>query len=135
MTEPPDGQECLAQEWLVLAEEDLSLACELIEKAFHLRAICFHSQQAAEKYLKALLTHHRIVFNRTHDIENLVNRLPVEFGDLFRAHEILDLTEYAVDTRYPSTLSSEINVADAERALKAAQKVGDVVRPLIHPSK
>jgi HEPN domain-containing protein len=101
MTEPPDEQQRLAQEWLALAEEDLSLAQELHAKSSHLLSLCFHAQQAAEKFLKALLAHRRIAFNRTHDIENLVNRLPEELGNSLRLHDILDLTEYAVDTRYP----------------------------------
>jgi len=131
MIEPPDEQERLAREWLALAEEDLLLSRELHQKSSHLRALCFHAQQAVEKFLKALLTHQHITFSRTHDIESLVNHLPGELSESFRLHQILDLTEYAVDTRYPSIASTEITRTDAERAFEAAQKVTDLVRRLI----
>ncbi len=35
--------------------------------------ICFHAQQASEKYLKAFLIFHQINFPYTHDIGKLIN--------------------------------------------------------------
>ena len=129
MTGRPEEQQRLIQEWLVLAEEDLLLAQELHDNSSsHLRAICFHSQQAAEKFLKALLASKGISFERTHDIENLVNHLPPELADPLRTHNILDLTEYAVETSYPSHAAMEIDQTDADRAVASAHLVAEHVR-------
>ena len=71
----------------------------------------FHAQQAVEKALKALLCLRDIDFPRTHDLENLLNRLagsglvpPVS------PTQLRPLTPYAVDFRYddePVRLLSE----------------------------
>jgi HEPN domain-containing protein len=39
------------------------------------RAICFHAQQCAEKYLKARLTEANIPFIKTHDLPSLLSQL------------------------------------------------------------
>ncbi len=36
------------------------------------KATVFHCQQAAEKSIKVYLTHHKVRFNKTHDIEKLL---------------------------------------------------------------
>jgi HEPN domain len=55
----PETQE-LVDQWIVKAEHDLTTARHTLtlkeECPFH--TICFHSQQCAEKYLKALLIFH-----------------------------------------------------------------------------
>jgi HEPN domain-containing protein len=46
-------------QWVSKAEEDMDVATELVgQKQPHRNAACFHCQQAAEKYLKALLQEH-----------------------------------------------------------------------------
>ena len=45
-----------AAQWVLKAEEDIEVARKLAAEAKpHRDAVCFHCQQAAEKYLKALL--------------------------------------------------------------------------------
>ncbi len=62
------------RQWSLKAEEDFNAAKSLITygHAF-LSTVCFHSQQAAEKYLKAFLTYHQIEFPKTHDIGELLD--------------------------------------------------------------
>ena len=54
---PPDKiRDEFVRQWLLKAEEDLNAAKSLITHgASFLSTVCFHSQQAAEKYLKAFL--------------------------------------------------------------------------------
>ncbi len=54
--------EKLVNEWILKAEEDYRVLKELHNKSASSFAttICFHAQQCAEKYLKALLTKHGI---------------------------------------------------------------------------
>jgi len=71
----------LTGEWLDKAEEDYSVATGLLRRRnVPANSICFHSRQAAEKYLKGLLQEQGIRFGKTHDLEDLLrlvgDRLP-----------------------------------------------------------
>ena len=63
----------LTREWVGKAEDDFHAAHRLRGKSrrFH-DQICFHCQQAAEKYLKAVLQERGVLFDRTHDLEKLL---------------------------------------------------------------
>jgi HEPN domain-containing protein len=51
----------LVREWLRSAEEDLHVAEELMERErASYNPVGFHAQQAAEKFIKALLTRHMV---------------------------------------------------------------------------
>ena len=61
----------------------------------------FNAQQAVEKALKELLCCRDIDFPRTHDLENLFNRLAGSGAvPSYPAHSLRPLTPYAVDFRY-----------------------------------
>lgn len=55
--------------WIELAEEDLRVAKHSLTMSSNIpyRIIAFHSQQCAEKYIKALLVLHNIDFPYTHE--------------------------------------------------------------------
>jgi hypothetical protein len=62
--------------WVRKAEEDWSGARKLADQKSPLRDLaCFHSQQAAEKYLKALLQEAGAVVPKTHDLKDLLDLL------------------------------------------------------------
>ncbi|MFB0515387.1 MAG: HEPN domain-containing protein, partial [Candidatus Neomarinimicrobiota bacterium] len=66
MRPPEEVKREFLQQWLEKAAKDLELAAHLLgENAPYLDAIGFHAQQAAEKYLKALLVHYQIEFSKT----------------------------------------------------------------------
>jgi HEPN domain-containing protein len=58
-------------EWFRKADHDLTAAHKLIEDADILDTVCFHCQQAAEKYLKAYLIFNGIEIERTHNLNKL----------------------------------------------------------------
>lgn len=61
------------EEWLAHAESDLNLARLGKDRDDVLpEQVCFHTQQAAEKALKAVLLHRKIEFPFIHDIEALL---------------------------------------------------------------
>ena len=64
--------------------------------------LCFDSQQAAEKSIKAVFIHRRLTFPFTHDLARLLTVLR-QSG--FKCPRYLDrvkrLTRFAVETRYP----------------------------------
>ena len=66
-----------AQRWLRFAAEDLDAAQRLLaDRASAPRHVCWHSQQAAERALKAVLVLEGIDFPFTHDLNALRNLLP-----------------------------------------------------------
>lgn len=92
------------ENWIFLAEGDLKIAKdELNMPAPFTNAICFHSQQCVEKYLKAYLLLVGKPFGKTHDIALLIelcNEEDKEFVNLYNIHAN-KLTRYAVEIRYP----------------------------------
>jgi HEPN domain-containing protein len=62
--------------------------------------ICFHCQQAAEKFLKSYLIFKGKTFGKTHDLEYILELCKEEDTD-FSNLPIGSLTDYAVSLRYP----------------------------------
>lgn len=118
----------IVRQWLDKAEQDMKASEALLttEPPF-LYPACFHAQQAAEKYLKALLTWHQIEFPKTHAIEQLLDL--VKRADAQTASSLRDTTElspYGVVIRYPGD-QAEPNLEETRRAVELARKVRDAV--------
>ena len=125
MNAPLDPAE-IVQEWLNLGQEDLATAADMVSKR-RWRHVCFHAQQAAEKFIKALLASRQIEIVRTHDLEKLMDHFVEAKSWGLLEPDILDLSEYAVDTRYPQDSVEALSAEDGDRALAAARKVADRV--------
>jgi len=95
--------------------------------------VCFHCQQAAEKYLKSLLTSLNIQASRTHDLNALMALLPADQDFPVSRAEIVELNPYAVAVRYADDWR-EPSLADAERALNLALEVRTAVRKMLPPA-
>jgi HEPN domain-containing protein len=91
-------------EWVAKAEADLATARRevAVDESPNYDAVCFHSQQCAEKYLKAILVEHAAKVSRIHDLEILVNEVTVHSPGI---HAVLKfariLSAMAVEVRYP----------------------------------
>jgi HEPN domain-containing protein len=84
--------------------------------------ICFHAQQAAEKYLKAYLVFLEKEFPKTHALEDLVLLASIAdpgSNNLFIIAS--ELSPYAVEIRYPDSLSPSLE--DAREAVQAAEEI------------
>ena len=88
--------------------------------------VCFHAQQGAEKYIKALLSSLSIDFPKVHDIGRLIHLLPDRVKLSITVAEQELLTSYAIITRYPGDEES-LTRADAKRALSIARKIRQTV--------
>jgi len=63
----------LVRNWLEKARRDLITAKNGLDSSEPFTdIICFHAQQAGEKYLKAYLVWQKIEFPRTHSLEDLI---------------------------------------------------------------
>jgi HEPN domain-containing protein len=122
------------EDWLRHAKSDLALARLRHAPDILLTTLCFHTQQAVEKGIKAVLVQRGIVFPYTHDLARLITlvqeaRLPWP-ADLDAAAA---LTEYAVGSRYPGP-GGEISATEYQQALTIAQRVLDWAENAIrHP--
>src|SRR5690606_34772022 len=110
-------------DWLLKADRDINLArIAQIHAPESSDFICYHCQQAAEKYLKALVVHHRLQLRKTHDLEELLDLLlPIEstINDS-HFHEAIKIKIYAVGIRYPDP-SGDPTEADVIQAIAAAE--------------
>jgi len=93
----------LVKEWLLKAEHDLKAAQKLLNSEENLNDIvCFHCQQAAEKYLKAYMVYLGIRPPKTHEIGYLITMIEEKDNKIASLKERADiLTDYAVEVRYP----------------------------------
>ncbi len=118
------------REWVDKAEGDYAVAGrELAAPSPVFDAVCFHAQQCAEKYLKALLQERGVDFPHTHDLVALAARAEGVVGALASLRdELALLTTFAVAARYPG---ASTNGADAEAAMEAAGRIRGVLRPIL----
>ena len=89
--------------WIDHAEDDFNNTGKLFRGSKpSVYGTCFHAQQCAEKYMKAILVHKGKSFPMTHDLV-LLNNLLEQAGVFMGVPEdTLDtLSAYAVATRYP----------------------------------
>lgn len=114
-------------QWIRKAEEDWTGANELASRAPPLRDLaCFHYQQAAEKYLKALLQESGAAIPKTHDLESLLDLILPHDGTLEPLRRrLVSLSRYAVEYRYPGVRATTRRM---EAALKCATKVRTALR-------
>jgi HEPN domain-containing protein len=97
-------------------------------------AIVFHAQQAAEKALKGFLVGRGVKVTHTHDLGRLLDDCIAVGGALSQFSDDCDsLTAYAVQFRYPGDLP-DVNRADGEAAVAAAERIFNAVAPLIDVS-
>jgi len=97
----------------------------------YLDTAVYHCQQAVEKAMKAFLTYHDIVFEKTYDLTELLE-LSVTVEPAFDPwREVAkELTPYASQFRYPGdVLEPERSVA--EQALQHAQVFVDFILHLL----
>lgn len=111
------------QAWLAKGDRDLTLAHDMSPnwKAYP-DLICYHCQQAAEKYLKALLLHVGRPTKRTHDLEEVLDLLASAGLSVTAVHynNALIINDYAVLARYPS-LAQDPSEADVYEAIASAE--------------
>lgn len=113
------------RDWLVAAEDDLKIAKSLKDDNLS-SGVCFHSQQVAEKSLKAILLSKGQKSLKTHDLAFLLKRLGKE--------EHLDACEFLnrfyIPIRYPDAPAGSIedrrpSTDMAIKALEYAQEIFD----------
>lgn len=121
----------LVTEWINKGDGDRFTAkreSEVID-APNWDAVCFHAQQAVEKYLKALMQQEKIPISRTHDLTQLLRSLLPSYSDLEVLITDLEwLTAFSVEIRYPGESAIK---EDAEQAIVIMEKAITSISPKI----
>ena len=129
-----DTRRELVRSWLTKAASDLRSARLLgaAEEA-PLDTAIYHCQQGAEKAVKAFLIYHGQPYEKTHDIEVLLDfacEINSKFSALADAADAL--TPYATRFRYPNaTFAVEPQPGEYHEALQHAQSVYEFVLNLL----
>lgn len=106
----------ITQEWVNKAEGDFATAQrELqVQQMPNYDAVCFHSQQCIEKYLKACLQEENIAFTKTHDLGVLLDLFLSVQPEWASLRPTLDaLTTYAIEFRYPGVSANRMIATQA----------------------
>ena len=108
--------------WLRRARSNLEIARLGKGEGVVLEDLCFEAQQAAEKALKALLIYVSGEYPRTHAFHLLLERLApyVEIPDAIQ--DVVELSDYAVQMRYPGDYYP-VEEAEYVRAIWLADQV------------
>ena len=113
------------RDWLRYARSSFALASAPRQEGVLWENLCFETQQAAEKAVKAVLQQKGIVFPYVHDLQVLLDLLG-ERGDSIpeNVKQASVLTRYAFQTRYPGDYEP-VTEADYHRAIEQAKAVLD----------
>ena len=117
----------LVHEWFRFANMDLDLAKHTLETMYPppLEIICYHCQQAAEKFIKGV-----IISFGVHDLSKLLNTL-VPLTDIPETfmESAERLTMFGVRIRYPNELP--VDEAQTKLAIVQAEKIKNWAESLI----
>jgi HEPN domain-containing protein len=115
-------------EWISKAEGDFATAGRELRarKSPNYDAVCFHGQQCAEKYLKAILQENNIPIPKIHFLlELLAMILKFDSSFEFLKADLEVLENYSVRYRYPG-ISSDLQ--EAKSAYTATKAVRTFIR-------
>lgn len=117
----------ITEEWISKAENDYLVAVREIEvdpPVFD--AVCFHSQQCIEKYMKAILQENEVEFEKIHDLDVLLQQCINFIPELENYRDdLIKLSIYAVDVRYPGYETSK---EEAEKCVEIMKNLREVIR-------
>ncbi|HHW58426.1 MAG TPA: HEPN domain-containing protein [Clostridia bacterium] len=116
------------KQWLEYADSDYKAAAELLKTDLH-NIVCFHAQQAIEKFLKAYLVLNGINPPKIHSIILLLKvcmELSEDFAKFKNNAKIIDM--FYIPSRYPNAPLGSLpdgipSKNDAQKAFEIAQKL------------
>ncbi len=113
------------KDWLRFAQYDLEMACRALDPSYPIvPAALYHSQQCAEKALKAFLVLKKITPPRTHDIVGLLDLCVKQDPEFLKIMDAtVDLTSLVTDGRYPSDAFSMPDTTTAHIMIEKAERI------------
>jgi HEPN domain-containing protein len=124
----------IVKEWISKGEEDYNFARANLEEGKNFFAqICFHFQQAAEKYLKAFIIASDLEFRRVHDLGLLLkvcSAKDTSFEDLRETCEFL--SAFYIEARYPVHWPTNFSRQEAQKAFQATERIRIFIKDKLH---
>ncbi|MDR1171947.1 MAG: HEPN domain-containing protein [Bacteroidales bacterium] len=114
----------IVRQWIILADMDLRTAEHIAATMIPLplEIICFHCQQAVEKYLKGFLELHNEIPPHIHDLVELQKRCEQYNAEFVKLQESSQaLAAYSVRPRYD--LGLDLQESDMRSSLRHMQSV------------
>lgn len=113
--------------WFERGDNDLKAAEILFKEGGSPNTVCFHSQQAVEKYLKGFLAHYEKHVRKIHDLDALLKAC-IEVVPDFKTlkEDIIFLSRFYTESRYPDDYVA-FSKLDAKRAIESAARIKDFV--------
>jgi HEPN domain-containing protein len=118
----------IIKEWINKAEEDWRVAnreFEVVDEPAY-SIVCYHAQQCAEKYMKALLISKNIRPEYTHDLiklNEMISGVLIEWK--FENEKLFFLNSGGVQYRYPG---DSADYDDAEYCLQITKEIRDLAK-------
>lgn len=115
----------IVHEWISKANEDFEFAQVNFEegKSFFAQ-ICFHFQQAAEKYLKAYIITHELEFLKIHDLPSLLKICMSKDSTFEQLREDCEyLTTFYIDTRYPVHWPTQFSQQETQKVYQSTEQI------------
>jgi len=122
---PPE----IVKEWIEKAEEDYGFACAAIEATDYFAQVCFHFQQAAEKYLKTFIVANKLEFRAVHNLLELLETCKQNEPNIEELEQAWRfLNPFYIDTRYPVHWPANYDKDTAVKAKEETRKIRDWIK-------
>lgn len=120
----------IVKEWITFADEDFEFASIILDdKDKFYSKICFHLQQAGEKYIKAYIVGFDLGLKKIHNLRTLMEICAKKDNSFEELREdCIFLNAFYIDTRYPAFYPVGATKDDAEKARQAAKRIGNFVK-------
>lgn len=129
----------LAYEWFEKGKHDLDVAKNELENQGWTDVICFHCQQAVEKYLKGFLVANGIDVSKIkkwhiHDLPLLLRECQKLNPQLEKFQDYCEIiTTYYIEARYPMDPTIEYSREETKQAIGWTQEIIEEIEGLIKP--
>jgi Uncharacterized conserved protein related to C-terminal domain of eukaryotic chaperone, SACSIN len=116
-------------EWFIMGDKDLKGAKILYEYDGDWGLVCFHLQQAVEKYIKGFLVYKTGMLQSGHNLFKLckvASTCDKEFNRFLK--DCAFLNSYYIETRYPAEEALVAAKEDVEESLKISENIIEYVK-------
>lgn len=118
------------KKWIIKANNDLKAAQHEIQNADPVTdAVCFHCEQAVEKFFKAFLIYNHIDFEKNHNLFSLQESC-IEISKDFNNVDLKNLNFFGVTERYPDDFYIP-EVEEAKEYIIIAEQVKNLVESML----